>query len=136
MEQNVRKRLTTNKMFATISKTNKMFVMGGKHRTDNHTRDLRAGKSNGTARDQGNQQGESRRKTKGAKRGGGEHKKSVRAYPPGKTLFDLIDSKLDQALRIAVRTLGFYSLTDVYRNNKADEANKLASQILDTMIKK
>lgn len=58
------------------------------------------------------------------------------SYSPGKTLFDLIDSKLDQALRIAVRTLGFYSLTDVYRNNKADEANKLASQILDTMIKK
>lgn len=56
-------------------------------------------------------------------------------FTTGRTLYDIIDSKLAEAERIAVRTLGFYSNVDAYRDNKAEEANKLASEILDALLK-
>lgn len=58
------------------------------------------------------------------------------SFSPGMSLYDIIDGKLEQAIRIAIRTLGYYSMLDVYRNNKAAEANQIASEILDAMLKK
>lgn len=53
----------------------------------------------------------------------------------GRSIYELIDARLTEAKNIALRTLGYQNAIDAYRDNKADEANKLAGEILDAMLK-
>ena len=53
----------------------------------------------------------------------------------GRSLYDIIDAKLTEAKTIALRTLGYWNAIDAYRDNKADEANQVASEILDALLK-
>ncbi len=53
----------------------------------------------------------------------------------GRSLYDIISSKLAEAQDIAIRTLGYWNVIDVYRDNKAEEANHIAGEILDAMLK-
>ncbi len=53
----------------------------------------------------------------------------------GRSLYDIISTKLAEAQDIAIRTLGYRDVLDAYRDNKAEEANKIASEILDAMLK-
>ena len=53
----------------------------------------------------------------------------------GRSLYEIIDAKLAEAKTIALRILGYWNAIDAYRNNKAEEANQVASEILDAMLK-
>ena len=53
----------------------------------------------------------------------------------GRPLCEIIDAKLAEAKTIALRTLGYWNVLDAYRDNKAEEANKLVGEILDAMLK-
>lgn len=50
-------------------------------------------------------------------------------------IYELIDARLTEAKNMALRTLGYWSAVDAYRDNKAEEVNKLAGEILDAMLK-
>ncbi len=52
-----------------------------------------------------------------------------------RSLYDIITTKLAEATNAALRTLGYWNVLDAYRDNKAEEANKLAGEILDAMLK-
>lgn len=52
-----------------------------------------------------------------------------------RSLYDVINVKFAEATNVALRTLGYWNVLDAYRDNKAEEANKLASEILDAMLK-
>ncbi|MCM1296901.1 MAG: hypothetical protein NC311_15285 [Muribaculaceae bacterium] len=52
-----------------------------------------------------------------------------------RSLYDIINLKFSEAVNLALRTLGYWNALDAYRDNKADEANKLVGEILDAMIK-
>ena len=52
-----------------------------------------------------------------------------------RSLYDVINLKFAEAKDVALRTLGYWNALDAYRDNKAEEANKLVSEILDAMLK-
>lgn len=56
-------------------------------------------------------------------------------FSGGRSLYEIIDAKLTEAKSIALRTLGYWSMLDAYRDNKAEEANQIAGEILDAMLK-
>lgn len=57
-------------------------------------------------------------------------------FASGRTLYDVIESRINEAIRIAIRTVGFFNEFDVYRNGKTDEVTQMASEILDAILKK
>lgn len=50
-------------------------------------------------------------------------------------IYELIEARLTEATNMALRTLGYRNALDAYRDNKAQEANQIAGEILDAMIK-
>lgn len=52
-----------------------------------------------------------------------------------RSLYDVINVKFAEARNLALRTLGYWNVLDAYRDNKAEEANELAGEILDAMLK-
>lgn len=52
-----------------------------------------------------------------------------------RSLYDIINLKFSEAVNVALRTLGYWNVLDAYRDNKAEEANRLAGEILDAMLK-
>ena len=52
-----------------------------------------------------------------------------------RSLYDVVNVKFAEARNLALRTLGYWNVLDAYRDNKAEEANELVSEILDAMLK-
>ena len=52
-----------------------------------------------------------------------------------RSLYDVINIKFAEARDVALRTLGYWNALDAYRDNKAEEANKLVGEILDAILK-
>lgn len=52
-----------------------------------------------------------------------------------RSLYDVINIKFAEAKDLALRTLGYWNALDAYRDNKAEEVNKLVCEILDALLK-
>lgn len=54
----------------------------------------------------------------------------------GRSLYDIINAKLDEAVNIALRTVGIHSVSGAYRFGELDKVIQMASEILDAQLTK
>lgn len=56
------------------------------------------------------------------------------SMPNGRSLEDRVEHEFWQVTRLALRTIGEFDEKSAYQNNKSEEANRVAGEILDAML--